>query len=175
MAEEQDNVEATEAGSSGGIIKTILNGLGTFMIVLIAATIAPLISSALGIAPATVVVPADADQDEAASETTEPPVYWPLKPALIVNFESQGESSFLQVEMEVMARSQATIDAVKEHTPALRDSLLMLLAAQNEDTVFSTEGKRQLRELALAELNTVLQPYVEVPLEAVYFTSFVAQ
>ena len=174
MADEQESVDGPEEQKSGGMMKMMMSGLGMFIIVLAATTVAPLLSSKLGFLPTPVAADSAAESEDAEQETG-PPVYWPLKPALIVNFESQGESSFLQVEMEVMARSQATIDAVKEHTPALRDALLMLLAAQDEETVFSTEGKRQLREAALAELNLVLEPYVDVPLEAVYFTSFVAQ
>ncbi len=177
MADEQTAPEGEEdAKQSGGIVKLAMMGLGMFIVVLAAQTVAPLITGKLGIVPPPVVVQVESADDGAAADGGGAPLYWPLKPAMIVNFTSQGESSFLQVEMEVMTRRQSTIDAVKEHTPALRDALLMLLAAQNESTIFSTEGKEALREQALSELNRVLDPYVDPPgLEAVYFTSFVAQ
>ena len=179
MADEQAAPEGEEEQKqSGGMMKMMMMGLGMFIIVLAAQTVAPLITSKLGIAPAPVIVQAEGEAGDGSNAPASdgPPLYWPLKPALIVNFTSQGESSFLQVEMEVMTRAQATVDAVKEHTPALRDALLMLLAAQDETTIFSTEGKEALRDQALAELNIVLEPYVDAPgLEAVYFTSFVAQ
>lgn len=179
MADEQTAADGDEEQKpSGGMMKMMTMGLGMFVIVLAAQTVAPLITNKLGIAPAPVIVQADGEAGDGADAPADdgPPLYWPLKPALIVNFTSNGESSFLQVEMEVMTRKQATVDAVKEHTPALRDALLMLLAAQDESTIFSTEGKEALRARALTELNRVLEPYVDGPgLEAVYFTSFVAQ
>lgn len=178
MVDQQTTPDADdEAGKSGGMMKTLMTGAGMFVIVLAATTIAPLITNALGIAPAVVVQTAPADAvEEAEAAPDAPPIYWPLKPALIVNFAGDDETSFLQLELEVMARDQAVIDAVKEHTPALRNALLMMLASVESQQVFTVEGKQALRDAALTELNGVLEPYVgETGLEAVYFTSFVAQ
>lgn len=178
MADAQTTPDADdESAQSGGLMKTMMMGAGMFVIVLAATTIAPLITNALGIAPAVVVqgVPAG-DGGGAADAPDAAPIYWPLKPALIVNFAGDDDASFLQIELEVMARDQAVIEAVKEHTPALRNALLMLLAAVESKTIFTTEGKEALRASALVELNSVLEPYVDdAGLEAVYFTSFVAQ
>ena len=171
--------EAAEPKKSGGMMRTMMMAVGIFVIVLAAQTVAPLISSKLGLAPP-VVMQGDATEENSEAEgdgsAEGPPIYWPLKPAMVVNFAGSGESSFLQVEMEVMARDQSVIDQVKEHTPALRNSLLLLLASQTDDAVFTTEGKETLLDNALQSINEVLEPYIDdTGVEAVYFTSFVAQ
>lgn len=178
MAENATAPDAEEQKQSGGMMKTLMMGVGMFIIVLLAQTIAPLISSKLGLAPPVTVQSENAgeageDGEEMAAMT---PIYWPLKPAMIVNFSGSGDSSFLQVEMEVMAYDQAVIDLVKEHMPVLRNSLLLLLAGQTDESVFTTAGKQALLVEALTEINRVLEPYTdEKQVEAVYFTSFVAQ
>ena len=169
--------EAAEQKKSSGMMKTMMMAVGIFIIVLAAQTVAPLISSKLGLTPQ-VAIQGDAAEEEAGNDASAagPPIYWPLKPAMVVNFSGTGDSSFLQVEMEVMARDQFVIDQVKEHTPALRNSLLLLLASQTDDVVFTTEGKQALLGEALLSINEVLEPYVDdTGVEAVYFTSFVAQ
>ncbi len=107
--------EAEEQEKSGGMMKMILMGVGMFIIVLAAQTVAPLISSKLGLAPQVAMQDSETvetgegdDEGEAAADA--PPIYWPLKPAMVVNFAGNGTSSFLQVEMEVMARDQAVIE-----------------------------------------------------------------
>lgn len=181
MADEEVQTDESPE-SSGGLVRTALMALGLFVLVIAAQTVASLITTKLGITPAPVVAETesedDLDADDAAIADAElaPPIYWPLKPPLVVNYNSGTDSSFLQVELEVMARSQEVIEAVKEHTPALRNSLLMSLAKQEGDAILTAEGKEALRGEVLAALNDVLEPYTDEPrLEAVYFTSFVAQ
>ena len=180
MAEDAAALEDDDGQKkSGGMVKTIMMGVGIFVIVLVAQTIAPMISNMLGLAPPVVVQGEATDEDGEGADgevASAAPIYWPLKPAMVVNYSGAGESSFLQVEMEVMARDQMVIDQVKEHTPVLRNSLLFLLARQTDETVFSTDGKQNLLNEALAQINQVLEPYLDgKSVEAVYFTSFVAQ
>lgn len=177
MADKATEPDAEEQKQSGGMMKTLMMGLSMFIIVLLAQTIAPLISSKLGLAPAVRVLSEEATENGEDGEKAESaPIYWPLKPAMVVNFSGSADASFLQVEMEVMARDQAVIELVKEHMPVLRNSLLILLAGQTEEKVFTTTGKQALLAEALAEINSVLEPYIdENKVEAVYFTSFVAQ
>ena len=180
MAEEAEaSQETEESKKSGGVMKTLMMGMGIFVIVLAGQTVAPLISSKLGLAPPVVLQGEESGEnaDGAEGEASDAlPIYWPLKPAMVVNYAGSGDASFLQVEMEVMARDQMVIDQVKEHMPALRNALLLLLASQTDDAVFSTEGKQSLLGEACETINTVLKPYIDdKSVEEVYFTSFVAQ
>ncbi|MDH3768839.1 MAG: hypothetical protein OES99_10360, partial [Gammaproteobacteria bacterium] len=125
MAEEAEAAQE-EPKKSGGMMKTLMMGIGIFIIVLAGQTIAPLISAKLGLAPPVVLQSEEAGENgEGAGNEGPPdalPIYWPLKPAMVVNFAGSGDTGFLQVEMEVMARDQMVIDQVKEHTPALRNA-----------------------------------------------------
>ena len=106
-----------------------------------------------------------------------PAIYHALEPAFVVNFKERGRSRFLQVEVQVMSRDKQMIDELDKHTPVIRNNLLLLFSGQTAETLHSSEGKEQLRQNALAELNKILEAetgQVEA-IEALYFTSFVTQ
>ncbi|ADE16643.1 flagellar basal body-associated protein FliL [Nitrosococcus halophilus Nc 4] len=107
-----------------------------------------------------------------------PAIYHSLDPAFVVNFyrQSQQQVRFLQVKMEAMARDSEIIEAIKTHTPAIRNNLLLLLSHQDYETIHTVEGKGQLREAARDEINQVLEDQAGIKgVEAVYFTSFIMQ
>ncbi len=117
---------------------------------------------------------AKADEPEAVKQ--DPPVYFGLHPAMVVNFENPRGARFLQVDVEVMARSKEVIEAVKEHTPAIRNNLLMLFSSQDSEALKTREGKEKLRQAALEEIQQILEQRTgEQGVEEVYFTSFVMQ
>lgn len=106
-----------------------------------------------------------------------PAIYFPLEPAFVVNFKERGRTRYLQVEIQVMSRDQLMLDELVKHTPVIRNNLLLLFSSQSAETLHAAEGKEQLRQLALVELNKVLEEetgQVEA-IEALYFTSFVTQ
>ncbi len=106
----------------------------------------------------------------------EPALYQSLHPPLVVNFkDSLGESHFMQLTMEVMARDQDTINAVREHTPVIRNSLILLYSGVIYDEITTREGKEQMLADGLAEIQKVMAERGETGIEAVYFTSLVIQ
>lgn len=73
--------------------------------------------------------------------------------------------------MEAMARDQKVIEALKTHTPAIRNTLLLLLSQQDYETMHTVEGKEQLREAAREEINLILEAQAGISgVEAVFFT-----
>lgn len=170
-AEKQEPQQA----QGGGMMKMMMMGIGMFALVTVSNVIAPLIAQRVGTAPPP-MVPGDAMEAEGESGAMlEAPIYQPLLPAMIVNF-SGSSSAFLQVQIEVVARDQAIIEAVKTHDAAIRNALLMLFAGETSASVSSREGKEALRLAVLAEIQAVLEPYVGTPnVDDVFFTSFVAQ
>ncbi len=119
--------------------------------------------------------------EEAAEETAEEkpskPLYLPLE-KITVNLSQKGPARFLQVEMQVMAFDQATLDAVTEHMPVIRNDILVLLASQPFETLSTQEGKEQLRQQIMDKINSVLKVQggmKEPSLQAIYFTSFIMQ
>ncbi|WP_293397780.1 flagellar basal body-associated FliL family protein [Nevskia sp.] len=105
--------------------------------------------------------------------------YLPLTPAFVVNVHdgNDGDAShFLQVEIELSARSAAVVDALKLHNAQIRNALLMLLGAQSSADVASREGKEALQKKVLEEVQRILIQETGKPgVDAVYFTSFVMQ
>ena len=103
-------------------------------------------------------------------------IYHQMKPAFIVNFKADGKQHFLQVSLSVMARERDAIDAVRTHTPLLRNNLVLLFSTQNFSNLQTPEGKDVLRQLALEEVQGLLQEELGRPgIEQVLFTNFVMQ
>jgi len=107
----------------------------------------------------------------------QPAIYSKFDPPFVVNFQNKGMMRFLQVSIEVMTRSPATAELIKQHDAKLRNDLLMLLGGQTYETLSSREGKEQLRAEALKAVAEVVEAEGGRPetVEQLYFTSFVMQ
>jgi flagellar FliL protein len=107
----------------------------------------------------------------------QPAIYSKFDPPFVVNFQNKGMMRFLQVSIEVMTRSPATAELIKQHDAKLRNDLLMLLGGQTYETLSSREGKEQLRAEALKAVADVVEAEGGRPetVEQLYFTSFVMQ
>ncbi len=188
MAEETEAPEqAAAAKSGGGIVGKIVNAVGILVLV-IAGNIATNIivrdfmpDLAPGTAPA--VVADDADVDAVAEEEPKgPPIYLALDPPLVASIDDGESIRFVQITVEVMSRKQSVLDAVVNHTPVIRNNLLMLLGRKTVPELASSDGKEQLRQDALQEVQSVLETMGPLKpdepmgeLEDLYFTSFVVQ
>ncbi|MCC3751693.1 MAG: flagellar basal body-associated FliL family protein [Halorhodospira halophila] len=104
------------------------------------------------------------------------PQYLKLEPPLTVNFERGQRISYLQAEVEVMARTDQALEGVERHMPVIRNNLLMLFADQSFEALNTRAGREDLRHASLEEINDILDERgIEGEVEAVYFTSFVMQ
>ncbi len=105
-----------------------------------------------------------------------PAVYFALDPAFVVNFQDESSVRFLQITVEVMARDPLVIEAVKTHTPLIRNNLVMLFGTQTPESVSTRQGKEKIRADALKEIQKIMKEQTgSTGVEAVYFTSFVMQ
>lgn len=115
-------------------------------------------------------------QEAVAPPPSGPAMYFPITPAMVVNFENPQSARFLQVTLEVMSRDEDAIDAVRENLPAIRNNLLMLFSGEDADTLRTRQGKEALRQQVLAEVQKVVEQYIGIKgIEDVYFTSLVMQ
>lgn len=132
------------------------------------------------------VAAADQEEDSAANvdrkasdskKASKAPLnYVPLDPPFVVNFGGDSDIRFLQVTVEVGTRDPAVVERVKEHRPAIRNSLVLLFSSQDPHALNAREGKEKLRDETLAEVQKVLRQETGVPgVESVFFTSFVMQ
>lgn len=104
------------------------------------------------------------------------PIYFAFEQPFTVNFETDTGLRYLQVGVEMMSYDPLAVEAVKTHTPVLKNNIIMLFSSQGFDTLASREGKDKLRAMVLAEIQGVLQKYYGKPgVEEIYFTSFVMQ
>lgn len=112
-----------------------------------------------------------------AVPSTGPALYASLHPPLVVNFkDSLGDAHFMQITMDVMAREQTSINAVREHTPVIRNALILLYSAAVYEEVTTLEGKKKMLADGLAEIQAVMTEQIGEPgVEAVYFTALVIQ
>ena len=82
----------------------------------------------------------------------------------------------MQITMEVMSRDQEVINAVREHTPVIRNALILHFGSADYDAVVTREGKERMLDDALAEIQTVMEERIgESGVEEVYFTSLIIQ
>jgi flagellar FliL protein len=185
MAEDRDEDDEAQAEKSGGgLVKTLGSAAGIFVIVLAAQIVAPAINRLIYGDPAAAVAEADGEaaaEGEAEAEAVDltqldPPLYTPLDPPLIVPFEDETGTRFLQLSLEVMARSQKAIDAVETHRPAIRNDLILMISGKNWRELNTVPGKERLRADALGEVQRIMVENTGEPaVEAVYFTNFVIQ
>jgi flagellar FliL protein len=124
-----------------------------------------------------------AGEDKAANSSAGKPSkikaplsYVPLDPPFVVNFSSDTDIRFLQISVELGTRDPTVADSIKEHRPAIRNSLVMLFSSQDPIVLNSREGKEKLRDDTLSEVQKVLKQETGSPgVESVFFTSFVMQ
>ena len=169
-ANETENAEGAAAAKGGGMMKKLIMVFGALLLV------------GAGVFAGMTFLGGDepAEGEEVVEEgeaAPDPPLYTSLHPPLVVNFkDSAGDSHFMQVTMEVMARDQTVLNAVREHTPVIRNALILLYSGAIYDEVSTRDGKKQMLADGLAEIRSVMTEQIGEPgVEAVYFTALVIQ
>lgn len=172
-----DEETQEDAPAGGGLLKKLLIPGGAILLLAVGIFAGPMIQNMMS------------GSDEAAEEDVAevepkknepadgPELYQGLHPALVVNFrDAAGDSHFMQVEMEVMARDQDIINAVKDHTPVIRNNLILLYGGVQYENITTREGKEQMLKDGLREIQKVMDARVGSPnVEALYFTSLIIQ
>ena len=83
---------------------------------------------------------------------------------------------YMQVDVEVMATEQDTLDRIENRMPMVRNRLLMLFGSQTYDVLSRAEGKAEVQEKARAEVAAAIDlPLERSGIDAVLFTSLVVQ
>ena len=189
MADDELDLDVKEKGGKGKLILLIV---AVLLLVGIAVGVTLFFTGALG---------GDKTGDSAAKVEDKPEfeskvtLYMPLAPEFVVNFEDTSIVSYMQIEMQIMAREQRALDAVSQHMPVIRNNILLLLSTQKYEEINTAQGKEILREKVLASIQQVLdeesanhntdkkegeseeggEPAGSPKVEAVYFTSLIMQ
>jgi flagellar FliL protein len=121
------------------------------------------------------IADAAADEDE-GKESVAPALYTALDPPFVVSFDQDGGARYLQLTLQAMARDEKTIAAVKQHAPAIRNSVLFKLSGYELEVLSTQAGKEQLRHDLLGATNEILAKNgSDDGVEELYFTSLVIQ
>lgn len=112
-----------------------------------------------------------------SAEPTGEPIYVPLDPAFVVNFQDKNHrTKFLKAELSVVTFDEDVEEAIARHMPPIRNNLILLFSRQLYEDLLSHEGKETLRAEALAEVQMIIERQTgKSGVENLYFTSFVIQ
>lgn len=174
------DVEAAATEKKSGGMKWIIIGVLGMLVLSGAALGALYFSGVIGGSKSTPAAAADT-KDAKAGKTESavakaPQIYLPMDPPFVVNFGPDADVRFMQITLQVASRDQEVIDRVKEHTPAIRNGLVMLYSSQDAAVLNTRAGKETLLKQSLDEINRVLKEQTgSAGVENVYFTSFVMQ
>ncbi len=172
MADEENAVESTEAPAGGGKMKMIMLAGGAILLLAIGIFAGPAVMNMIS-------PPAETEDDmvDEAAPSTDPALYTSLHPPFVVNFkDAAGDSHFMQITMEVMARDQNVINLVRDHVAVVRNSLILLYSSAVYEEVTTRDGKEKMLTDGLAEIQRVMDETAGVSdIEAIYFTSLVIQ
>ena len=160
-----------EGKSGGGMMKMLLMGGGVIVLLVTGVFVGPMVMNMIS-------PPEETESEEEAVEPpAKPAIYTSLHPPLIVNFKDQfGDSHFMQMTLEVMARDQEVINAVREHVPVIRNDLILLYASAMYEEVTTREGKEKMLADGLAEVQRIMTDRIGEPgVEGLYFTGLVIQ
>jgi len=177
---------------AGPVTLVIVGAIALFVAVLGAQVAAPILTKMIAgdpNAPADDVAAEGEEQlaladepadDPAAAESDKPlapAIYVPLDPPFVVSFsDGAGDARFLQLTLQAMARDEHTIEAVKTHAPAIRNSFLFLISGYKVEDLATLAGKEKLRAAMLVAANDILEKNTgKASIEELYFTSLVIQ
>lgn len=176
MAEEDKQQDAADGDGekSGGMMKKLALGGGAVALMGIGIAAGPSVMNM--ISPPEEVAGEEAEGEE-AEVPDQPAIYQSLHPPLIINCDdSLGDSHFLQLTLEVMARDQGVINAVREHAPAIRNALILHYTNLAYEEVVTRDGKQKMLDEGLAQVQAVMEERTgEAGVEALYFTGLVIQ
>jgi len=175
-------LQAPAAKKGGGMGKFLMLGVGAVLVVAVSVGTSVFLVKSMVLPAAT----AEADGGHGGEaggghggeggKEGQPAIYHAFDPPFVVNFQKPTGARYLQLSVEVVTHDPQVVEAIKQHTPLLRNNLLMLFSAQTYEELSTLEGKQRLREATLAEIQKVLQEKIGKPgVEDVYFTSFVMQ
>src|SRR6202167_5899507 len=184
MADAADDAPPPPPPKSGGFMGTLINGIGIFVLTLIAVIVGVFINAKLHPLPdlqldkdgkIKAIVPVAAARHGGEGHSGKGAVSFAIDPPLVVNFEDGSAVRLLQITMGLMAHDQKAIESVQKNVPLSRNNLLLLMSNRNYQTLMSREGKEKLRQEALAEVRAVQKKEGGSDIDDVLFTSFVVQ
>ena len=114
----------------------------------------------------------------AGGDQPDQPLYYVIEEPFTINFlrQSDEQARYLQVKVALKSEDPAILSSAENNLPMIQDTLRILFAEQNMDSVKSLEGRSQLQEEAYQRIKAIFEEETgNSNLEAVYFTTFLWQ
>ena len=118
----------------------------------------------------------DEDEEEEQEAAKAAAIYVDLHPAFTVNLQAKSKARFLQASVQVLTREPKVEEQIKQHSPMIRNRLMLLFSGKTSQELSTVEGKETLQQEARSAIENVLKAETSKGgVEAVFFTSFVMQ
>lgn len=97
--------------------------------------------------------------------------YVEMKPSIVTNLT--GGPKYIRCNIQLMTKYASNVDIIKLHMPALRHTILMLIAGADGKQLLTSEGKEALRKQALEAVRKKLEDLTDQPrVKDLYFTAY---
>lgn len=113
-----------------------------------------------------------------AEDESKEVMYVRISKGLVVNYgePSIGRLRYLKVAVDVRVGTGEEAELVELHMPALKDSLILLLSAQEETSIRTGDGKEAVRLEALSNYKKIMTEETGLPIiQDLLFGSFIVQ
>lgn len=97
--------------------------------------------------------------------------YIELKPSIISNLT--GGPKYIRADIQLMTQYASAVEPIELHMPAIRHTILMLIASEDGKVLKTREGKKELRTKALESVRATLKEITGKTLvKDLYFTAY---
>lgn len=101
--------------------------------------------------------------------------YIKMKP-FVVSTGQRSRPNMLQVDISAATNDSDAVGAFEQHTPVIRNNLLLLLSGKDLKALQNNEAKEALRQEALTSIQEIMKErYGKEGIDDVFFTKFVMQ
>lgn len=99
-----------------------------------------------------------ANEDSGDKEKAPPEIsYVALTPALVGNYGTGPRLKYYKADIALRVSSKEANEKAAYHEPLIRNLLVQLFSTQTDETLNSVEGKEQLRQEALKQVQALLE------------------
>ncbi len=97
--------------------------------------------------------------------------YVEMKPSIISNLT--GGPKYIRCDIQLMTKYASKVEQIKTHMPALRHTVLMIIAGADGKQLTTHEGKEALRKQLLEAIRKKLEELTDEPMvKDLYFTAY---
>ncbi|WP_114418711.1 flagellar basal body-associated FliL family protein [Marinospirillum perlucidum] len=102
--------------------------------------------------------------------------YFELSPGFVTNYGGPGRLKYLKADVTLEMSDPRAFQAVEQHEPLIRNTIVMNLSRQTENNVITARGQERIRKELLEVVNRTLRAEVGSDVvEDVLITDFIYQ